>query len=57
MDLLLGAMEKISHNCTGVIIDGFPQDKSQGILFEKLITNIDMILYLDCTGVNMLKIP
>lgn len=52
IDLLLKPMYEVSHTCTGVVVDGFPQNKEQGPLFEERIARIDMILNIECPEVN-----
>lgn len=51
IDFLLKAMYKVSHTCTGVIVDGFPRDIEQGPLFEEKIATIDMIINFECPEV------
>lgn len=52
LELLEQAMRKVETTSKGFLIDGYPREKLQGVAFEKAISPVDIIIYLECKPVN-----
>ncbi|XP_071052474.1 adenylate kinase isoenzyme 1 isoform X2 [Onthophagus taurus] len=49
LELLKEAIYKNLSNAKGFLIDGYPREKEQGVLFEKTIGPVDVILFFDAS--------
>ena len=49
LDLLREAIVKALPESKGFLIDGYPREKEQGVLFEKNIAPVDLVLFYDAT--------
>lgn len=49
LDLLKEAILKNLPNSSGFLIDGYPREKEQGILFEKKIASVNLVLFFDAS--------
>ena len=47
LDLIKNAILSNLDNSKGFLVDGYPREKEQGILFEKHISPVDVILYFE----------
>lgn len=48
LELLKEAIQTNAATSNGFLIDGYPREKEQGALFEKMVSPVDLILYFDC---------
>lgn len=55
LDLLKEAIYKALPNSTGFLIDGYPREKEQGILFEQKIKPVDLVLFFDASEDTLVK--
>ncbi|XP_046821076.1 adenylate kinase isoenzyme 1 isoform X2 [Vespa crabro] len=58
LELIKEKMEKASTEGTtktGFLIDGYPRELEQGILFEKNVCSVDLILFFDVSNETMTK--
>ncbi|XP_076636922.1 adenylate kinase 1 [Colletes latitarsis] len=58
LDLIRERMEKAKKEestKTGFLIDGYPRELEQGILFEKNVCTVDMIIFFDVSNETMTK--
>ncbi|XP_043489925.1 adenylate kinase isoenzyme 1 [Polistes fuscatus] len=58
LDLIKEKMEKArieGTTKTGFLIDGYPRELEQGILFEKNVCPVDLILFFDVSNETMTK--
>lgn len=49
LDLLKEAILKALPTAKGFLIDGYPREKEQGILFEKNIAPVDLVIFFDAS--------
>lgn len=49
LDLLKEAILKSLPNSSGFLIDGYPREKEQGILFEQRIAPVKLVLFFDAS--------
>lgn len=49
LELIKEAMVKALPTSKGFLIDGYPREKEQGILFEKNIAPVNVVLFFDCS--------
>ncbi|KAJ8965818.1 hypothetical protein NQ314_003885 [Rhamnusium bicolor] len=49
LDLLKEAIINALPTSTGYLIDGYPREKEQGILFEKNIAPVNLVLFFDAS--------
>lgn len=49
LDLLKEAMLSSLANSKGFLIDGYPREKQQGILFEKNIAPVNLVIFFDAS--------
>lgn len=55
LDLLREAIVKELPNSKGFLIDGYPREKEQGILFEKSIAPVSLVLFFDASEDTLVK--
>lgn len=55
LDLLKEAIYKALPNSKGFLIDGYPREKEQGILFEQRIKPVDLVLFFDASEDTLVK--
>lgn len=55
LDLLKEAIYKALPDSKGFLIDGYPREKEQGILFEKKIKPVDIVLFFDASEETLVK--
>ncbi|KAH0946507.1 hypothetical protein HN011_003242 [Eciton burchellii] len=58
LELIKEKMDKASKEGltkTGFLIDGYPREKEQGILFEQNICSVDLILFFDVADETMIN--
>lgn len=49
LDLLKEEIVKNLPTSKGFLIDGYPREKEQGILFEKNVAPVNLVLFFDCS--------
>lgn len=55
LDLLKEAILKAMPASKGFLIDGYPREKEQGILFEKKIAPVNLILFFDASEKTLVE--
>lgn len=55
LDLLKEAIYKALPNSKGFLIDGYPREKEQGILFEQKIKPVDLVIFFDASEKTLVK--
>lgn len=55
LDLLKEAILKALPDSKGFLIDGYPREKEQGILFEKNIAPVNVVLFFDASEDTLVK--
>lgn len=55
LDLLKEAIYKALPDSKGFLIDGYPREKEQGILFEQRIKPVDIVLFFDASEETLVK--
>lgn len=55
LDLLKEAIYKALPSAKGFLIDGFPRERDQGILFEKKVKSVDLVLFFDATEETLVR--
>ncbi|KAK4879954.1 hypothetical protein RN001_008100 [Aquatica leii] len=55
LDLLKEAMFKSLPNSKGFLIDGYPREKEQGVLFEQQIGAATLVLFIDAAEETLVK--
>ncbi|KAF2884770.1 hypothetical protein ILUMI_21377 [Ignelater luminosus] len=55
LDLLKEAILKSLPNSKGFLIDGYPREKEQGVMFEKNISPVDLVLFFDASEETLVK--
>ncbi|CAH0726319.1 unnamed protein product, partial [Brenthis ino] len=56
VDLLNKTMLAMAGEAKGFLINNFPREKAQGIFFEKKITPVTVIIYLEVSPENLAKL-
>lgn len=49
LDLLKEAILKALPTSKGFLVDGYPREKEQGVLFEKNIASVNLVLFFDAS--------
>ncbi|GLV38159.1 Adenylate kinase 1 [Carabus blaptoides fortunei] len=55
LDLLKEAMQAKSATSKGFLIDGYPREKEQGVMFEKVIAPVDLVLFFDAPEATLVE--
>lgn len=55
LDLLKEAMAAKSATSKGFLIDGYPREKEQGVMFEKVIAPVDLVLFFDAPEATLVE--
>ncbi|CAH1989447.1 unnamed protein product [Acanthoscelides obtectus] len=55
LELLKEAIIKALPTSTGFLIDGYPREKEQGILFEKNVAPVNLVLYFEASDETLVK--
>lgn len=55
LDLLREAMLKALPTSKGFLIDGYPREKEQGILFEQTIAPVNLVLFFDASDNTLVE--
>lgn len=55
LDLLKEEIHKVIHRSKGFLIDGYPREKEQGILFEQSIAPVTLILYFNASDNTLVE--
>lgn len=55
LDLLKEAIFKALPDSKGFLIDGYPREKEQGLLFEKNIAPVNLVLFFDASEDTLVK--
>lgn len=55
LDLLKEAMQAKTATSKGFLIDGYPREKEQGVMFEKVIAPVDLVLFFDAPEATLVE--
>ncbi|XP_050306786.1 adenylate kinase isoenzyme 1 isoform X2 [Anthonomus grandis grandis] len=55
LDLLREAMLNALSTSKGYLIDGYPREKEQGVLFEKNISPVNLVIFYDASEETLVK--
>nr|CAI5862677.1 unnamed protein product [Callosobruchus analis] len=55
LELLKEAIIKALPTSKGFLIDGYPREKEQGILFEKNVAPVNLVLFFDASDETLVK--
>lgn len=55
LDLIREEMMKKLADSKGFLIDGYPREREQGILFEKNVAPVTLVLFFDATEETLVK--
>ena len=53
LDLIKGKMTALAKTAKGFLIDGYPREQEQGVMFEKFVAPCKAVLYFDVSDVEM----
>lgn len=55
LELIREAIVRNLSKSNGYLIDGYPREKEQGPMFEKLVAPVDLILFFDASEDTLVK--
>ncbi|XP_060527263.1 adenylate kinase isoenzyme 1 [Cylas formicarius] len=55
LELLRDAIQKALPDSKGFLIDGYPREKEQGILFEKKVAPVHLVLFYDASDKTLVE--